>query len=239
MNKDITIVSVCVDFDDYLSLVIKSWLNLNCHEIIIVTADDDIKTKDLCNEYSLKIISIPREKWIRGRYLNAGMREVKTKWTLILDSDCWIPKLDIKDLDDNNFYGLPFVPMTPEELKNFKLNKIKAKNVRHRTTGAGFFQLFNTDVQRQNNRWYTEKFNVNVKGIGASIAFKRKWKKRSRNQVKRLSEDYVICISNGPNRFGRKTNRIPKYINAKSIYEKLVKFKKFTNSEIGIAVYKK
>jgi len=234
-NSDITIVSVCVDFDDYLSLVLKSWLDLNCHEIIIVTTNDDVKTIELCNKHGLKTVLMPRETWIRGRYLNAGMKEVKTEWTLILDADCWIPKLDIKDLDDNNFYGLPFVPMSPKDLVNYKTRKNeKTENIRHRTTGVGFFQLFNTKIQRKYNSWYTEKYNVSKKGIGASVKFRKRWGKPTK-----LSDQYVICISNGSNRYGRKTNRIPKNIEEPCQITKIDKFKMFTNGEIGITIYER
>jgi len=236
-HKEITIVSACVDFSDYLVHVIDSWKQFNCKEIIIVTTNDDEDTLSLCEKNNLTIIPIARkEKWVRGYYLNAGLIEVRTKWTLILDSDCWLPNFNIitSRLRKRYLYGLPQAPTTPEKLYDFKENKKETKlKIKHATVGVGFFQLFNTSSR--GNRLYNEEVNVMPNGKGASLDFASHWK-----EIKRLSSNFVVCISNNTNREGRKTNTIPNKIRSKKelIKSKLERFVKFTKSETGIAVYK-
>lgn len=238
-HKDITIVAACVDFDDYLSRVIESWLKFNPKEIIIVTAEDDNKTKDLCRKYNLTVVPVPRrEEWIRGYYINKGLRKVKSLWTLILDADCWLPHLVINcnSLGKHLLYGLPITEMTPQNLEDFKVDNRPRNKIRKRAFGTGCFQLFYTHTQRSKDRWYNEELNVLPNGKGASIQFAKQWKK-----IIKLPYDFVVCISNNDNRHGRKTCKMPRETNTKAnlINKKLEKFKKFTNAEIGIVIYEK
>jgi len=238
MHKNITIVAACVDFDDYLNIVAQSWIQLKPKEIIIVTTDDDHKTIRLCNKYGLTAKTVKRPKrWIRGYYINSGLKDVKTCWSLVLDSDCWLPNLTINTnkLHKRYLYGLKLAQMSAEQLENYTIGNYYPNRIRTRVTGSGFFQLFCARTQRKYDRWYNEECNVLPNGKGTSYNFSRKWRRR-----KLLSNDFAIEISSNHNRQGRKTMRYPNdvvFTKGKLIQNKTSRFKKLINNRNGTIIH--
>lgn len=234
--NEISVLTVCLDFDDYLSRVVHSWLEQGFRDINVVTADDDFSTIRFCEENGLNAIKVGRRsKWLRSYYINSGLEKMNNEWTLILDSDCWLPKIKLpKDPDKNCLYGIPFVGMNIDQFNLWLKTGIRKKKINHLTTGIGFFQLFNTNYQKSKNIKYPY-YNVSKKtGKGASFKFAHKWDK-----IKKLENEFVVCLSTGvKNRFGRSTKRLP-LDKPSLIKNKLSKYKKFINNKIGITIYEK
>jgi hypothetical protein len=90
-----TAVQVCVDYADVLALT----LGVNrpfFDRFIIVTAPDDIETREICRGYDVELV-ITERFWLGGAFfnkaagLNEGLRRVNTDLVCSLDADTILP----------------------------------------------------------------------------------------------------------------------------------------------------
>lgn len=114
-NNLIEAVTVCVNYSDFLKVVISYNLP-HLNRWIIVTTSKDEETRELCRKYSLQAVicdDIIREgeDFNKSRAIATGIEHLSHKgWILHLDADIILPVrtrivLDNADLDTECIYG--------------------------------------------------------------------------------------------------------------------------------------
>jgi len=143
MKLNLTLLTATLNSEKTIEKTLKSVVGL-VDEIIIVDNGSTDKTIEICKKYKVKII--PYKGKNLGRQYQKGLKNVKTNWVLILDSDEYLSKelydeikellLNKKDLERHDGYLIPFqnhflgkpVNFGGENYKKlcfFKKNKIK------------------------------------------------------------------------------------------------------------------
>jgi len=171
-RKKITGIIICVDFSVFLKETLPFSKQL-LDDLYIITSDDDIKTKKLCEETNTKCLSIPRTKpiFLKGIYINHSFDNIPHEgWFLITDADIVLPlknELDISQIEERPecLYGAYCqYCYSYDEWIDYRDNGIIYNwkiRCRTKSVGMGALQLFHTDhfKKRDNCRYppYTVK----------------------------------------------------------------------------------
>jgi len=205
-------VTVCVNYDDYLALVLPSWLPL-FKEIVVVTSAADAGTQWLVEESSPKVRLHVTDAFYRdgavfnkGWALHEGMRGMDCGWIAVLDADVILPRA-IRDFDfiAGNLYS-PFrrrlevgQPIPPEG----EWNSLPRAD-REEKTGefAGYCQIFHAgDPARRGARYPTECPTC----AGCDTTFYKQW---PRDKLRRPTWEVLHLGPTRKNWEGRRTARI-------------------------------
>ena len=88
----VNIVTVCVDYDDFLSLCLPTWKRFT-DLITVVTTPDDLRTQEICEKESAKCVlsyNLHKDniKFNKSALLNDGLRSLENpEWIWLLDAD--------------------------------------------------------------------------------------------------------------------------------------------------------
>lgn len=220
MNRKIELIVVCKNYSDFLQITLP--LNKKHFDnIVIVTADDDIDTQNLCKKQNVNFIIYNdffknNAKFNFGGARSYGLQNLKFKdWVIFLDSDIIMPNnfrelLDINKIDINKFYGSyrRFIP-TYKDYNDF-INGIKDKECFESIdgTGCGFFQCINlnSDIARYHgiNNLYKDSYSAEE----VDINFLKLWCPRPDPEnhprlVKTNIEFIHLGVSDGKHHQGR------------------------------------
>jgi len=157
---NITAITVCVNYSDYLNLVLpnkyifKKWL--------IVTIPEDKQTIELCQRYSLDYCFSERiyenGPFCKGKAINDGILQLDPQpsdWLCVVDADTYlfpsiIEVLANTKLDKDYIYGLygrVCVKDEDEFLQLLESNKDISDSLEHICLLAGFFQLWHSSIR--------------------------------------------------------------------------------------------
>lgn len=160
MRDDITVVTVCVHYDDILALTLPSWKK-HFENIWVITTWKDRKTQDLVNRLGGAKCFCTDIFYHRGARFNKGAALEEffdymppEGWFLHLDSDIVLPEvLPIPDkLDVGKLYTVPrrnfpaLKKYNPEESWDkypWERQNLKGRRDISQVTPLGYFQLFN------------------------------------------------------------------------------------------------
>lgn len=220
MNRKIELIVVCKNYSDFLQITLP--LNKKHFDnIVIVTADDDIDTQNLCKKHNVNFIIYNdffknNAKFNFGGARSYGLQNLRFRdWVIFLDSDIIMPNnfrelLDINNIDINKFYGSyrRFIP-TYKDYNDF-INGIKDKECFESIdgTGCGFFQCINlnSDIARYHgiNNLYKDSYSAEE----VDINFLKLWCPRPDPEnhprlVKTNIEFIHLGVSDGKHHQGR------------------------------------
>jgi hypothetical protein len=150
MSEELCAITVCVGFDDYLGRIVDANKD-KFDEWIIITTEEDIKTREVCDKHGLTVFTTDafnqRGRIQKGqtKFFNKGaaIDELikilpKDKWCLHIDADIIIPfeiKPLLDDLDEEELYGC------------YRVNNGVVDN-NPMDIGVGFFQLFHLSSEK-------------------------------------------------------------------------------------------
>jgi hypothetical protein len=200
-------ITVCVGYDDYLAITIKTNINI-LSELCVITSPEDKDTQNLARSYGASVFITDAftrygAKFNKGLAMEEGLDFFGRKdWMLILDADIILPDtIKTEDLKIGNLYGMyrrmlenPDWPYLYKELLPIGQD----------TEFPGYFQLFHADDPALSVRpWYDPTF---THAGGGDAYFQYHWPEQNRV---RLIHDTVIHL--GPrdtNWYGRVSKRL-------------------------------
>jgi hypothetical protein len=154
-------VSVCIDYDDFLSLSIESHLRFFDHYTVVTTAEDKA-TLALCGKFGVEPVISTRKNlndldFNLPALINDGLRHLSsTHWTCKIDSDIFLPDGFILEaqgatLDPNLIYGARRAFCETKTLfEKYKKTgdfEILEPPYEDTDTAYGFFQLFHPSAE--------------------------------------------------------------------------------------------
>jgi len=162
MNKDIQVITVCVNFSDIFEISIKN--NKKYFENYTVVSDlKDVDTHSLCNKYNINLIKTDSfykdgANFNKGRVLEETFDVFNRQgWFLLLDADIIIPNNFSlpNELNINNLYGIQRKML--RDIDKYHPN-LDWKDIPEDANKEiiGYFQLFNGRSKFLTNRknWY-------------------------------------------------------------------------------------
>lgn len=191
-------IVTCVDYVDVFEEVVESWHAAKFGHVIVCTAEDDLKTIRFCKKHRFRFVTLKRDKFVRGRYLNAGIEvalQLDVEWLVTMDCDTYLPKIshiDLSSLNKEGLYGIGHINVDKQGMNLFKSDKILPNKKKYKPC-FGPFQMFSKNLCIRKTLRHVDTYNVK-NGKGASAKFTRLFKPRLR---KTLTKDYIVCLNIG------------------------------------------
>jgi len=216
-NNKITGIIVCVDFSVFLKETLPFSKPL-LDNLYIITADDDIKTKKLCEKTDTKYLSMPRTTpiFLKGVYTNYAFDHIPHEgWFLITDADIVLPskkEFNLSQIKEKSecLYGTYCQYCRDyEEWIDYRDNRTQYnwKIWEHnQSIGMGYLQIFHTNhFQNRNNCRYPDCTIVKIRNKikGCDYIFARRFKCRKQKlpfNVLHLSDNKNIKNDTNKNR---------------------------------------
>lgn len=205
-------ITVCVGYDDILSVTIGRILE-NVDQLVVVTTPSDEKTQSLCNGLgNVKVLQTESffaggAKFRKGLAIEEGFDFIgRDGWILVIDADILLPvKMNITDLRIGNLYS-PFRRILRDSsLVNEYMDPDSWLSLNRYNDGefAGYFQLFHgSDKAIAKKPWYGIDY---MNAGGCDSYFECRWKRL--NKI-RPNFDVLHIGPAGVNWNGRVTGRI-------------------------------
>lgn len=193
-------VTICVNYSDYLSIVLPRNKPL-FDKWIIVTSPQDVKTRDLCLSHGLTpvITDVMYQKdyvFDKGACINVGFNHLtQPDWVVHVDADIVLPPnlhqaMAETSLTPENIYSMPrrYIP-TQEDWEKYLLNPLPPPS--HGTPHLGYFQMFSPKSQylEKTRPWYSSNRDASK----SDYRFLRNWPKENRKLLHR-----AFCLHLGP-----------------------------------------
>jgi hypothetical protein len=169
--NQLTGITVCVDYDDFLEETIK-FNKKHFDRYIVATHPRDINTINICKRENVEIYlteSFYKDgaKFNKGLVLSEVLRYGNINgWTVIHDADTVLPldmksKLDLENMDIQKIYGCDrkFIPTYQDWVDCLSNRLLFHKYDSLPGTACGFMQLFNT-----NSNAFKNNVNNNIYG---------------------------------------------------------------------------
>lgn len=210
----VDIVTVCVDYDDFLSVTVPTWKRFT-NSITVITTPEDKKAQDLCEKESLKCVlssGIHKDglEFNKNVMLNDGLRTLDNpEWIWLLDGDIYLerfPDIDFNSLDKERIHQARRRMFEYyNQWKEAFANKETYDKIRIIYYCWGYFQLFHTSASAIKNSkcgiFYDEKATDEISKHG-DREFQRRFVRQS------IFEECVDHLGlPRVNWFGRKTKR--------------------------------
>ena len=180
-------VTVCVGYDDMLSMAIPSILG-NVESLCVVTTPSDEKTKALCKNYDrIKVLETESfyaggAKFRKGLAIEESLDLMGRRgWILTIDSDIILPpKMNLPEIQIGKLYSpCRRILDNPKNLSKFQTpdtwGSLKKFNDNE---FAGYFHLFHADDPAIKKRpWYGIDW---MNAAGYDSVFEKRWNRRDK-----------------------------------------------------------
>ena len=147
----IDIIIVSVDYNDFLSITLKSTTKVS--NVTVVTSKNDIICQKLCRKFGANCVITERmyedgSIFNKGKAINEGIKSLKNpEWILLLDADIYLQDDFLEVLEKTNLIHQNLIVCKRLILDSYELFldflNNKDVGILERAKGFGYFQMFN------------------------------------------------------------------------------------------------
>jgi len=176
MKAPVKVVTVCVNYSDFLDLTLRNNIKI-LEKITIVTTPNDKDTQDVCKKWGANIILSnacyeDNAPFNKSKMINLALKKIYDSgyngWVIHTDADILFDPnlteiLDFENIDPRFLYSAHRYYIRTEEALNaykdgegYNFNKLREDYIDYKefSMGCGYFQLFHS----KHKRLYNEEF---------------------------------------------------------------------------------